>query len=164
MSGPLLDEKKAEYINFSFLAVLASRAITAILDATPPGPEELQALPKAERFLRDISSGAAFVTTGNHVQGFDAVRSVNALDFAMGPMETLEQLLVDKDIASYFGEVAAAVSRSENLEHALTENERSLLEFASNFFSALYESLTWMLTYPGEKEPSFDGDRYALAV
>lgn len=138
MSAPSRRSRESEYIKYGMLAVRSLEAINKPLDDKEITPEEEGVLNKASDFLNEIANGADLVSTG-HYQGHNSTASMKALDFAMGPLEHLRDAVEDKEVASFFRQMAdaiQAVSRNQ-----LTDENRESLKNAAMFFQVLNDSL-----------------------
>jgi hypothetical protein len=163
MSAPGIIEREAQCIDYSFLSIKAGKALDLVLAGKAPGEEERVVLARAVSFLQAVANGAAFVATGHSQNEADPLDAINALDYAMEPIERLQQLLTDEDIAQFFNDVAEALEESTNHPHALTQDETRKLSFASRFFQVLYDILTAQLKKIGNDE-IVDGRGFANAA
>ena len=150
MSAPSPDLKRSEYIDFGFLAVGASEALKAVLAGKKITADQAMMLMEAADFLKDIATGAGFIATGAVPNGFSPSRSMDALDYAMGPVRTLRNLIEDDDVAKFFKSLNEAVKNASEGNAVKSKTDRKFQKAAVSFFEALYQSLVAELSvkYP----------------
>ncbi len=141
MSAPGFETRTADYIGQGFLAVKAKNAIGAFLDGKPLSQGDKEVLLKAERFLKEIASGASLVATGK-AMGFRPMESMLALDYAMDPIQRLRDLLENREVSEFFCEVAESVQLGAQGDPGVLPAKEKMLRFAVSFFDTLYLSLS----------------------
>lgn len=139
MSAPNVGLKRSEYINFSLLAVRTSNALKAVLDGKQLPEDDRAVLSRAASFLEEVSTGADFVAHGRFQAGFSPTRSVTSLHQAMEPIKRLRRHMKDNDVASFFEQLAKAVSDAS--AGRASNGARNELNEAMEFFDAFYETL-----------------------
>ena len=140
MSAPTFESRESEYINYGFLSIKAGNAIKAILGGQSLSIEDKQALERAEKFLKDISSGVNLVTTGVYKHGSNPNETMAALDYAIDPIVLLQDIIKNQDISGFFDEMADAIHVSAFKSGEPNDNE-DMLGNAQQFFDFLYTSL-----------------------
>lgn len=141
MSAPRFESMASEYINYGFLSAKAVNAIESILAGQCLSQDEARVLKRAEGFLRDVSSGAVLVKTGSF-NGNNPNEAMAALDIAMNPIEFLQDAIKEKEIASFFTEMAQAIEESQTqLGEVPSSAKKDKLDNAKFFFDCLYSSL-----------------------
>lgn len=140
MSSPTQYSKESDHLKYGFLAVKSSEAINRVLREQPLSDGDLEILSKASTFLQNIAEGAQLVSTGKLSQGQNSRESIEALDYAIDPLESLKDVPLHGDIADYFRQLAESVPDGKTKISISTE-KRKHLEVAMDFFNALYDSL-----------------------
>lgn len=141
MSAPVFETKAADYIGQGFLAIKAKNAIGVFLNGQTLTDSERDILFKAQKFLKDIASGASLVATGE-VNGIRPMESMAALDYAMDPIQRLKGLLGDREVSDFFNEVAESVELGAKGAPDVLPAREQTLRFAVSFFDMLYLSLS----------------------
>lgn len=144
MSAPAFESKVADYIGQGFLAIKAKNALKAILGGKTLTVQEREVLLKAEKFLKEIASGASLVSTGE-ARGIKPMDSMIALDYAMDPIEHLRDLLGNREVSDFFNDLANSVGQSAQGDAKAQSAGEPMLNFAVSFFDALYLSLSNVL-------------------
>lgn len=155
MSAPHLELKEVEFLSLGFMTNGAVNALEKILNGEDLSGKEIKSLRKAAAFLGDIASGAQFIASGKVPVGFNASRSLEALNYAMGPKESLKKLLKDDDVAKFFKDLALAL---ENAHRGISKDEdRSHLNEAVSFFRAFYR---WVIAELNARQPVLGAPRF----
>lgn len=162
MSAPAFETRAADYIGQSFLAIKAKKAINVFLKGEALSESEKEVLFKAHKFLKEIASGASLVATGES-KGFKPMESMAALNYAMDPIESLRDLLGDRDIATFFNEMADSVELGAKGSLDALPAKGEMLQFAVSFFEALYKSLSKSLDRNNHPLGGSAERNYALA-
>ncbi|MBT3010967.1 MAG: hypothetical protein KME41_04505 [Candidatus Thiodiazotropha sp. (ex Lucina pensylvanica)] len=149
MSAPHLELKETEYLSLGFMANSAETTLKTLLAGKQPSDEEIKSLKKATSFLNDIASGADFITTGQLSANFNPSRSLEALNFAMGPIDALKKVMKDDDVATFFRGIAQAVNNI--YDRKSIESDRIHIEEAEEFFSIFYQ---WVIAELNARQPS----------
>src|SRR5687767_851755 len=105
MSAPHLELKEVEFLSLGFMTNNAIHALERVVMGSQVSESDTRALKKMSMFLDDISSGAEFITSGNVPAGFNASRSLQAFNYAMGPTETLKKLVKNEDVRTFFADI-----------------------------------------------------------
>jgi hypothetical protein len=159
MSAPSPDLKRSEYIDFGFLSVKASEALKVVLAGKKITAEQTIILAEAADFLKDIATGAGFIATGAVPGGFSPSRSMDALDYAMGPVRALRKLIDNDDVAKFFKSLTEAVKHASGGNAVKSKTDRKFQKAAISFFEALYQSIVAELSvkYPvlGSRPPRY---------
>lgn len=135
MSGPNVMLREAEYLDCGFLAAQSQETISKILGDQSLSDKDKRTLEDASEFLNKIADGAELVSTGR--SNFHNSRtSMQALDFAMGPLEILSGSINDGKVADFFRELAAAMVQASQGSAA----DHDKLEMTKEFFEILYGS------------------------
>jgi len=134
MSGANVVMREAEYLGCGFLAVQSQETIARRLGRKELTDEDKLILGRASEFLKNIADGADLVSTGRS-GAHNSRASMQALDFAMGPLESLQSLIGDGKIAEFFRGLATA---TEKASHDEIDTEQ--LQCSKQFFEVLYHS------------------------
>lgn len=149
MSAPNLELKQTDHLALGFMANGAGNALESYLGGATELPEyEAESLRDAAVFLCDVASGADFLASGRTAKGFNASRSLEAFDYAMGPLEALRGMLEDNNVAGFFREMARVVNTAAG--GTLQPNEEEKLQKAAAFFRALHG---WVMTQINRERP-----------
>lgn len=136
MSAPSTVFKEASDLNFGFLSVKASNALSAVLDHQPLSDDERQDLHRAAEFLEDVADGALVAIEGTFRQGARDDRSMDALSYALGPIDTLKELAQEENVSVLFANMSKAVHCAAE---APTQAQTEDMKVAISFFDALYK-------------------------
>ncbi len=148
MSAPHLELKEAEYLSLGFMANSAGSTLKMLLAGEDLSDKELESLKKASIFLNDIASGADFIATGQLSATFNPSRSLEALNYAMGPTEALKKVMKDDNVAKFFSDVARAVTNLQ--ERKSVDADKPHIEEAAAFFQVFYR---WVIAELNARQP-----------
>jgi hypothetical protein len=154
MSAPNLKSKETEYLSLGFMANGAYTALDALLAGKPIVEYQSQSLKDAAAFMEEVSSAAEFITGGRLRRGVDASQAVGALRFALGPRESLRQMMADDNFAGFFSEITDAVEKASNGSNRA--QDRRKLKRASEFFRAFHD---WLVSERNVRRPVLGGRR-----
>lgn len=132
--------RNAEHINYGFLAVKSAESLGKFLNETPLTPEDLKVLKKSKDFFRELSEGVELVHTGTY-SGGNSIASMQALDFAIGPLETLQDALEDEELSELASSIEEKIDRVIKNQKPVAKSEREVYFSLVQFFHALNESL-----------------------
>lgn len=169
MSAPGELEKEAQTINVSFLCVEAYGALQKLLSDDALNQQERAALEKGAVFFKDVAHGICAIQNEPQAQNvqhgvyeFDLARSFEALDYAMAPLERMQDAIEDEQMSVHFeavGDTLVAASHGGGL----SQKQRDYLEFARGFFGLLYELLHSTLTKAHVRE-EFGAEKWRFAA
>lgn len=139
MSAPSVDFRHTKYLDYGFMAARVEKAAQHALDGTLLSDEDRASLRTGSDFLRQVAQGARALTTGDY-QVQNLTGAMEALDFAIDPLEQLGDLLSQEDLAKVLQDAADAVTGSadRNDSGQLTTMERDNLVFCRDFFDQFY--------------------------
>lgn len=132
--------RNAEHINYGFLAVKSAESLEKFLKDSPLTPEDLKVLEKSKDFFHELSEGVELVSTGTY-SGGNSIASMQALDFAIGPLEVLQDALQDKKLSDLASAIENKIDLVIKNRKPTTKSEREVYSNLVQFFHALNESL-----------------------
>jgi len=147
MSAPSQRIKQAEHIGYGLLAINAIEAINVLLDNSELTNSDIDALSKAEEFLRDIADGEELVTKATF-HGRNSTASLKALDISIGePLKELKKIAQDeKKFAEALRKLAEALNATINQGVIAQQADRVSLQLLVSFFELLNQSLMSVMT------------------
>ncbi|HEM7879479.1 TPA: hypothetical protein U2L31_005919 [Burkholderia contaminans] len=140
MSVPTIEYKQSRYLDYGFLAARAEQAAARLANGEGLSESDLQILDAGSEFLKQVASGARALTSGDYrVQNLTS--AMEALEYAMDPLEQLGDALSGGDVGQMLGEVADAVSSSAHQVGMvqLTETDRERVDLFRHFFDEFYK-------------------------
>ena len=137
MSAPKLAMRDVNEISQGFLAERAALVLDQALKNKTLTADDLAVLRRAAAFLNEIADGGLNTATGQFTEGVRPSASIAALEVALGPLETLKQLVRnDQDqIAPVFRRLATAVSSATS--GRVRNPERDSIVEAHHFFDEM---------------------------
>jgi len=104
-------------------------------------PEELRQLDLARAFLSDVLAGARLVSNRGETRAVSPSRAIGALDYALGPLQAMEELrdFSQERLLSLFNDMM--VSIEESIRAGRVAGNEEALRLASGFFGHLNESI-----------------------
>jgi hypothetical protein len=157
MSAPTIEYKQSKYLDYGFLAARAEQAAARLVQGEALSESDRQALAAGSDFLKQVASGASALTSGDYrVQNLTG--AMEALEFAMDPLEQLRDALAGGDIGQLLGETADAVSQSASRAGAvhLSAVERGRVDLFMSFFDEFYKFIRAQMAENG-KAPILGG-------
>ena len=136
MSAPNLVLQEADQLRYGVLSAKASHALRAVLDHQPLKRDDREILRQAAQFLNAVVDGVRITSTGTFRAASRPTQSMAALDIAEIAIEALR---VRGSQATYFGELATAVSSAADTR--LTTHRRHIVGDAIKYFEALHRTL-----------------------
>jgi hypothetical protein len=140
MSAPTIEYKQSKYLDYGFLAARAEQAAGRLAAGEQLSESDRQILDAGSKFLKQVASGARALTSGDYrVQNLTS--AMEALEFAMDPLEQLGDVLSGGDIGQLLGEVADAVSKSAQGTGAvqLSVEDKARVDLFQHFFDEFYK-------------------------
>lgn len=148
MSAPRLELKEVEFLSLGFTINGAINALEKCINGADLSKKDVKSLEEAASFLKDIASGANFITSGKVPAGFNASRSLAAFNYAMGPTEALKGLIKDDDVAKFFGNIARAVANAR--DGVFKPGDSPHIEEAISFLRPFYK---WVVAELNSRQP-----------
>ncbi|MCQ0033133.1 hypothetical protein [Burkholderia glumae] len=139
MSAPTIEYKHSKYLDYGFLAARAEQAAAKLAQGEGLSDSDKQMLDAGSEFLKQVASGASALTSGNYrVQNLTS--AMEALEFAMDPLEQLGDALSDDDIGQVLSEAADAVTYSaHHPADQLSDASRARIDLFRHFFDEFYK-------------------------
>jgi hypothetical protein len=139
MSAPIQEFQRAKFLDYAFLAAKAEKAAGALIANTPLSTEDRTVLSDASKFLQQVATGAKALSTGNYQVG-NFTAAMEALEFAMNPLEELSAALNDRDVSLVLTEAASVISAKIAEQRMVPLNEAELREAGlfQSFFDLFY--------------------------
>ncbi|MFV1976002.1 MAG: hypothetical protein ACC651_09655 [Candidatus Scalindua sp.] len=135
MSTPGNEFREAEYLGLGFLAVTSSEILNQLLDGQPVDEDDKHTLRRAEKFLRDVSSGAQIVTSGGVNSNVSSVDTVRKLAFSVEPLKLMQEQIRTAAVGEVFNSMASSIE--DSLTGDISEAMSSNLILARDFFIQL---------------------------
>lgn len=137
MSAPKVGMREANEVSYGFLAERTSIALLQALNARSLSEDDLAILQRASSFLNEIADGALNTATGSFAEGVRPSTSIAALEVALGPLESLKQLVRNDQhqIAPVFRRLADAVGAVKS--GRVRRTERPSIQEAQIFFDEM---------------------------
>lgn len=154
MSAPHLELKEVEFLSLGFTTNGAINALEKFLKGVEFSDKDLKSLKDAAEFLADVESGANFISLGKVSGGFNASRSLEAFNYAMGPTDELKALLKDDNVAKFFEDIAHAVASAR--DRNAKEEDRPHIEEAISFLRPFYR---WIISELDVRKPVLGAPR-----
>jgi hypothetical protein len=124
---------------YGFLAAAVHRLLERPI-GSPLSPEELRQLFLAKSFLSDVLAGARLVSKGE-TRSVSASRAIGALDYALGPLQAMEELrdLSEERLLLVFTEMLRSIDDSIRARHLA--GDEATLRVARGFFGYLNQDI-----------------------
>lgn len=135
MSTPGNEFREAEYLGLGFLAVTSSELLDRLLAGQEIDDDDKYTLGRAEKFLKDVSSGARLVTSGVGANA-SAVENVRKLVYSVEPLKLIQEGIQSAQIVDAFENMANAIETA--LTYQIDETQREILGIAKSFFHQLH--------------------------
>lgn len=149
--------RNAENLRYSLLAAAVQRAIGRPV-GTPISDEEVRQLSLGSAFLADVIAGAKLVTKGEQTAAASASGAVDALGYALGPLEAMERLhlATEDDLLGLFREIQDCLNTSIE-KHQVLGSERALNQTRA-LFRFLHEGILASLNHRRTITPGVPAD------
>jgi hypothetical protein len=148
MSAPDVELKKAENIALRFMANGTYTALDALREGKPIAEYQSEALKDAAGFLERASSAADFISADKWRKEFNPYSDLGTLRCALGPMDSLKNLMTNNDISEFFGKLTQTVEAARDRKLDAMAPER--LEQAAEFFRVFHQ---WLVTERNRQKP-----------
>lgn len=137
---------------YGFLAAALHRLLERPI-GSPLEPEELRQLELAKAFLSDVLAGARLVSKGE-TRAVSATRAIGALDYALGPLQAMEELrdFSEERLLGLFNDMLKSIEESIRAGHLAGEEDA--LRVARGFFGYLNQSILATLSRQHREPPS----------
>jgi len=137
---------------YGFLAAALHRLLERPV-GTPLGAEELRQLTLAKAFLSDVLAGARLVSKGE-TRAVSAARAIGALDYALGPLQAMEELrdLSEERLLSFLNDMLRSID--ESIHERRLAGDKDTLRVSRGFFGHLNQSILATLSKQHREPPS----------
>lgn len=137
MSAPRRAMRDAQEISYGFLAAKTSSALSKVKERHPLSQDDIAVLGKATTFLKEIADGVLITSKGEIAEGVRPSSSIAALDFALGPIASLKEIIKAEhsELEPMFRRLWAAVSAAH--ENRVIPNFANSISEAQLFFDDL---------------------------
>ena len=143
MSTPGNEFREAEYLGLGFLAVTSSELLDRLLTGQPIDDDDKHTLQRAEKFLKDVSSGAKLVT-GGVSSNVSAVETVRKLAYSVEPLKLMQDEIQSTEVGEAFERMADAIEVALS-GGTIDEAARNNLIVARGFFRQLHVFLIGLI-------------------